>query len=234
MVSIAVVEDDPQFVQDIENYLKRFEIESGESFTIKHFSDGYAIVDGYRANYDIILMDIEMGLMNGMEAAREIRKSDDEVTIIFITSMARYAIQGYSVRALDYVLKPVSYTAFAETLKKAISGVRRKTERYITVNYKDGIVKLKAADISWIESRGHRLTFHTQSGEYETTVYSMKEMEGKLAGDAFLRASSGTLVNLRRVTGAKNGCVEVDGQQIPISRGRKAEFMSALVSSMVE
>lgn len=234
MVSVAIVEDDPRFAETIQGYLEQYGRENGEEFAIKRYSDGYAIADGYRGGFDIILMDIEMGLMNGMEAAGEIRKTDEEVTIIFITSMARYAIQGYSVHALDYVLKPVAYPAFAETIKKAIAGLKKKDETYISVTYKDGMVKLRAADIYWIESQGHRLTFHAKEGAYETTVYSMREMEEKLAGDSFLRCSSGTLVNLRKVTGVKGGNIEVNGQLLQMSRGRKAEFMAALVSYLVE
>ena len=234
VISVAIVEDDDYFASTISKYLDQYAREYGEEIQHVRFADGYAIVDGYKGGYDIILMDIEMGLMNGMEAAGEIRKVDDEVTIIFITNMAQYAIKGYAVNAMDYVLKPVSYPAFAESLKKAISRIAGKKKRFITVNYRDGMVKLFASDITFVESRGHRLTFHTQESAYESTAYSMKEMEAKLQECGFLRASSGMLVNLNKVTGVKNGYVEVGGQFLPVSRSRKSEFMAELVKRMVE
>lgn len=232
MISIAIVEDDDSCAGIISGYLQRYTKEYGDEFTVKRFPDGYAIVDGYRGGYDIILMDIEMGLMNGMEAAKEIRRTDNEVIIIFITNMAQYAIQGYSVRALDYVLKPISYAAFSQAIRRAIGGLDRAQEKYIMVSGKDFAVKLKTDHIYWIESRGHQITFHAQSEDYMTTVYSMKELEEKLSGAGFMRASSGMLVNLKKVTGTKAGCIEVDGQHIPLSRGQRAKFMSALVSYM--
>ena len=234
MLNIAVVEDNDGFASTIKNYLERFAQENGEQIQQARFTDGYAIADGYRGGFDIILMDIEMGLMNGMEAAEEIRKVDDEVTIIFITNMAQYAIKGYAVQAMDYVLKPVSYPAFSEILKKAVRRIGGRQDLYVTVSYRDGMVKLRAADIAFVESRGHRLSFHTDTETYETTTCTMKEIEEKLQGAGFLRASSGTLVNLNKVTGTKNGYVEVGGQHLPISRGRKNEFMAALVSHMVD
>ena len=234
VISIAIVEDDDYFASTISKYLDQYAREYGEEIQHVRFADGYAIVDGYKGGYDIILMDIEMGLMNGMEAAEEIRKVDDEVTIIFITNMAQYAIKGYAVHALDYVLKPVSYPAFSESLKKAISRIIGKKKRFITVNYRDGMVKLFASDITFVESHGHRLTFHTQESAYESTAYAMKEIEAKLQDCGFLRASSGVLVNLNKVTGVKNGYVEVSGQFLPISRSRKNEFMAELVRRMVE
>ena len=85
---------------------------------ISVFTDGDEITEGYRPNYDIILMDIEMCFMNGMTAAQEIRKLDPEVVIIFITNMVQYAIQGYAVGALDYILKPVNYEEFGSCIDR--------------------------------------------------------------------------------------------------------------------
>lgn len=105
MIRIALVEDDPAYAEQLLSYLKEYEKESKERISVQTFSDGEDIVTEYRADYDIILMDVEMKFMDGMSAAEEIRKMDTEVVIIFITNMPQYAIQGYRVDALDYVLK---------------------------------------------------------------------------------------------------------------------------------
>ena len=233
MISVAIVEDDDRFASTIKEYLDRYAKESGTAFQATRFTDGSAIADGYKGGFDIILMDIEMGLMNGMEAAEEIRKTDEEVTIIFITNMAQYAIKGYAVRAMDYVLKPVSYPAFSESIKKAVSRINNRQEQYLTVNYKDGMIKLAVSDITFVESQGHRLSFHTATDVYETTTCTLKEIEEKLQPSGFMRASSGILVNLNKVTGTKNGYIQIGGTFLPISRGKKNEFMAALVRHMV-
>ena len=108
MVRIALVEDDANYRRELTEYLERFSKERGEHFAISPFSDGAEIAEGYTAGYDIILMDIAMSYMDGMSAAEAIRQMDDEVVIIFLTNMPQFAMKGYSVGALDYVLKPVS------------------------------------------------------------------------------------------------------------------------------
>ena len=111
-----------------------------------------------------------------MSAAEEIRKIDTEVVIIFITNMAQYAIRGYAVDALDYVLKPVSYFAFSQRLNRAISRMKKRETKMIMVNIKGGTVRINIANIYYIESQGHTLILHTILGDYETTGV-MKEME---------------------------------------------------------
>jgi len=234
MIKIAIVEDDDFFASQLSEYLDRYSREQGADFKVRRFTDGYAVVENYRHDFDIILMDIEMGLMNGMEAAREIRKIDENVIIIFITNMAQYAIQGYAVSALDYVLKPVNYVAFSESLKKAISRLARRPDALIQIAQKGNTLRLRSSEIYWVESRGHRLTFHAESGDYDTTVYSLKNIEEKLRKHGFMRASSSSLVNLDKVSKVQGEAVIVGDQPVFVSRGRKKEFMAALVSRMTE
>ena len=126
MIRIAIVEDEAAYAEQLEGFLHRYEEEKKEAFEITRFSDGDSIVHNYKAKYDIILMDIQMKFMDGMSAAGKIRKSDTEVIIIFITNMRQYAILGYAVDALDYVVKPISYFAFSERLGKAIERIHRR------------------------------------------------------------------------------------------------------------
>ena len=113
MKHIAVVEDDSSASQQIQNYLSLYQKENEQEFSVTVFADGLSILEDYHPIWDIILMDIEMPLMDGMTAAKCIRELDQSVIIIFITNMAKYAIKGYEVGALDFVLKPVSYFAFS-------------------------------------------------------------------------------------------------------------------------
>ena len=128
MIRIALVEDDPAYAEQLLSYLKEYEKESKERISVQTFSDGEDIVTEYRADYDIILMDVEMKFMDGMSAAEKIRKMDTEVVIIFITNMPQYAIQGYKVNALDYILKPISYFSFSESMVRALAKVKTSGE----------------------------------------------------------------------------------------------------------
>lgn len=129
MIKIAIVEDEAMYAKQLEEFLHQYEKENGEAFDITIYSDGDQIVNKYQSQYDIILMDVEMKFMDGMSAAEEIRKVDTEVVIIFITNMAQYAIRGYAVDALDYVLKPVSYFAFSQRLSRAIRAHEKKRDK---------------------------------------------------------------------------------------------------------
>ena len=117
---LAIVEDEKNFANNILGYLQRFQKETGYQIETVWFQDGCDIAEEYKSDFDIILMDIQMRFMDGMTAARKIREADKGVIIIFITNMAQYAIQGYEVDALDYVLKPIAYFAFSQKLSRAI------------------------------------------------------------------------------------------------------------------
>ena len=186
MIKIAVVEDESMYADQLREYLEQYERENGETFEITVYSDGDEIVHKYKAQFDIILMDVEMKFMDGMSAAEEIRKVDTEVVIIFITNMAQYAIRGYAVDALDYVLKPVSYFAFSQRLARAIGRMKRREQKLLTVNIKGGTVRLDVSNIYYIESQGHNLIFHTASGEYEAAG-TMRDVEDRLASLDFVR-----------------------------------------------
>ncbi len=229
MIRIAVVDDDAESVSQLKEYLLRYQNERNELFHILTFSDGDEIVENYKAEYDIILLDIEMRFMDGMTAAQHIREKDPEVIIIFITNMAQYAIKGYTVRATDYVLKPVSYFSFSQRLDKVIGRMNRNVKKFMAVNIKGGTVKLYLTDICYVESLGHRLIFHTLTGEY-MTFGAMKDAQEKLRNSNFFRCSKGYLLNLEHVEGVQDGCVLMKGARLPISRTKKKEFMEELTN----
>ena len=100
MLRIAIVEDEENYISVLKDYLERYKRESGEQIEVTVYHDGDEIAAFYKAQFDIILMDIEMKFIDGMTAAEEIRKSDASVAIIFITNAPQYAIRGYEVGAL--------------------------------------------------------------------------------------------------------------------------------------
>lgn len=233
MIGIAIVEDEAEYAAQLQEFLHRYARESGQEFQIVMFSDGDEIVENYKAQYDIILLDVEMKYMDGMTAAEEIRKVDPEVVIIFITNMAQYAIRGYAVDALDYVLKPVSYFAFSQRLNRAISRMKKRAKRYMAVAIKGGTQKLDIDQIYYVESQGHNLIYYTGQGQH-TSLGKMKDAEEKLEPMGFFRCNKGYLVNLAHVQAVQDGCAVVNGTKLLISRARKNDFMEALADYMGE
>jgi len=131
------------------------------------FEDGAEILEDYRPIYDIILLDIEMPKVNGMDAAQQIRQIDDEVVLMFITNMATYAIRGYEVGALDFVMKPVNYYTFSMKLTRALKGVRQKEQQQILLTLADGVKKVGVQQIYYVEVQNRILHYHTGEGEFQ-------------------------------------------------------------------
>ncbi len=229
MVKIAVVEDEKKVQEQLVNYIEEYEKESGEKFEITEFSDGEQIVERYAGTYDIIFLDIEMKHTNGMEAARIIRKLDENVILIFVTNMASYAIQGYEVMALSYVLKPVNYFVFSQELAKAVKRVKSLETKYLTVTQDQGVVRLPLSQVSYLESEGHNIVIHSEQGTFSFRG-TVKGMEEKLAGENFVRCNSGYLVNLEHVKRVNHNIAVVSGEELQISRPRKKAFMEALTN----
>ena len=172
-------------------------------------------------------MDIEMRFMDGMTAAEEIRRVDPEVVIIFITNSPQYAIKGYAVDALDYVLKPLTYFAFSQRIDRALERLGNREQRYMMINVKGGSRKLDVSRVWFIEVRDHDLIYHTEEGLI-TTTGTMREAEKALEGCAFFRCNKGYLVNLEHVDAIREDNAVVHGETVQVSRARKKAFLDAL------
>lgn len=231
MLRIAIVEDDEDCARQLRSFVERYCLETGLEAQVTLFPDGLDIAEDYRPVWDVILMDIEMPQLDGLSAARRIRALDPAVVLIFITNMARFAIKGYEVDALDFVLKPVKYPQFALKLKKAVGIVARRMRRYILLTI-DGVGQRVAADeITYIEVVNHQLRIHTLGPTYAVRG-SLQDMEAQLTGLPFVRCSHSYLVNLANVTGFRKGSLLVPGQEIPISRPKQKEVLQLLSDYM--
>ena len=220
VVRVAIVEDDPAYREEMVGFLQQFSQESGQKFHITTFSDGKEITENYAAAWDMILMDIEMPGLDGMTAAERIRKLDGDVVIIFITNMPQYAMKGYTVDALDYVLKPVSYYAFTQRISRALERMKRRTRRFVSIPLRTGIAKVELSQLTYVEIVNHDLIYHTQEGDF-TCKGSLTEAAEKLEKEHFFRISNCYLVNLEYVECIQNGTVTVNGQVLTVSRSRK-------------
>ncbi|MDR1092636.1 MAG: LytTR family DNA-binding domain-containing protein [Clostridiales bacterium] len=230
VVRIAVVEDDDAEAKTISDYISRFQKESRDVFKVARFWDGDEITSDYRPDYDIIFLDIRMKGIDGITAARYIRRMDNDVALIFITHMAQYAIKGYSVGALDFLPKPVSYFSFSQQLKRSIEHIKRcKDNMYILLPTENGVVKMDVARVLFIESFKHKMTVHTKDGEYHL-ISTMKDLESRLAGRGFFRSDNSFLVNLAHVKAVEGSLVILDSAGLNVSRSRKTSFLQALAA----
>ena len=231
MIRVGVVEDDPTSIDRLLSHLDRFQRERGEAFHVAAFHDGADILEDYRPDWDILFLDIQMRRVDGMTAARRIREVDPEVLIVFVTSSPQYAVSGYEVAALSYLLKPVTYPAFEQELERCLVRLRKRERRHLLFATTDGARhRVDVADVLYLESVKHQVLIHTLDADY-TVVAALRTLEAELAEDDFFRSNSGFLVNLRHVTGVEgNECRIRGGTRLQVSRPRKKEFLAALAA----
>ena len=227
MTRIAIVEDEAAVREQLAGYVQRYTRQYGTPFEVTEFADGMEILEDYRPQFDIIFLDVEMKHLDGMETARRIRERDGGVLIVFITNMAQYAIRGYSVGALDYVLKPVPYFAFSQQLLKAVARLEKRAKHYLTVPVEGGLRRLDTASIYYLESEGHRVHFYTEEGDF-VAAGTLKAFEEKLAERPFARCNSGYLVNLAQVRELRQSTVQVGPCELQVSRPKRKAFLATL------
>ena len=228
MIRVLIAEDDPKCFQQLEQFINEYSRETGRVFRITRYDNGEDLVERYRPEYDLLLLDVDMPFMDGMTAAGHIREMDQEVVIVFVTNLAQYAIQGYSVNALDYILKPLNYFSFAQRLGRALQYVRRKGKSYLSVPVKGGSMRLEVDGIFYVERLGRQLMFHTRTGIHASTATLQQVEEALGERGRFERCNKGYLVNLEHVDGIRDGCAVVHGDSLLISRGRRGPFLEAL------
>lgn len=224
VLRVAVVDDLQEDSQRLADYLQQFEKEHQLQIQIDVYNASFEFLEKYQGNYDVIFLDIEMPGSDGLEVAREIRTKDEAVGIVFVTGMAQYAIEGYAVHAIDFIVKPVGYYNFAVKLEKAMQFFKKRHTKDILINGKDGIHRISAADIYYIEKERDDLLFHTKQGMFHMRG-SVKTMKEKLEDLPFSECTSGCLVNLEYVNyiGKENLTLK-DGMELPLSRRLKKQF----------
>ena len=229
MIRIAIVEDEKSAAEKIEGYIQQFSKEKNIECEVTYFTNGIDFVSDYRSLFDIVLLDIEMPHMDGLETAKRLRQIDQNVCIIFVTNMAQYAIKGYEVSALDFMVKPVKYFDFFVKLQKAISYVEANSDFSLVLETKDSIRKVSVREIRYVEVYDHWLIFHLAK-ENVTVRGKIKDMEETLSAHNFSRCHNCYLINLKCVTELTANYVVVAGEEIQVSRRRRKEFSERLTN----
>ncbi|NEG90054.1 LytR/AlgR family response regulator transcription factor [Bifidobacterium aerophilum] len=232
MFTVAVVEDDENAAVKLRACLGQYESEHpGVRFEVTVFREPTSFLEPYRANWDIVFMDIEMPNMDGMEAARRLRDLDAETILIFVTNMAQFAAKGYEVDALDYIIKPFSYPDFQRKLSRAVRLCERESDA-IAIAQRGVTQRIRLRDISHVEVRGRNLDYHTEGGVI-TASGSLKELEATLRPHGFVRCGNPYLVNQRYITAVKGQSVLLEGGvELPIGRAYRKQFLTDLAAEL--
>lgn len=221
---VAIIDDAPQDAQRLETYLQRCGEETGREYQTVYYRTAADFLTSRDQTFDLVIMDIDMPGLNGVEAARRMRERGDDTVLMFVTNMPQYALAGYEVEAVDYVLKPVSYREFAMKLRKADRYIRRGQDQMLALQTADGIVTLPVSSLLYVESELHYLTYHTPQERIRVRG-SLRDAESGLPAAQFARCNASFLVNLRHVKAIEKETVVVGDKQVKMSRGKRLEFM---------
>ena len=231
MYRIAVLEDTPGEAEVIESALRRYAEERGRPVSLKLYTSGERFLEEYEPGLDLVLMDIEMPGISGMETAEQLRKRDEDVPLIFVTKMANYAVQGYSVHALDFLVKPVSYENFGMKLDRAVTAADRARKKEILISAAEGIRRVRINELYYVEVMNHTLLYHTREGVLSVRG-SIRDCEERLAPYDFARCNKSYLVNMNHVTEIRRSEIRVGGDLLPIGSSRRQDFLRQLTEFM--
>ncbi len=227
---IALIEDTLTCAEQLQTLLDRFSLENNTEIRCEYFSSGTAFLQRSCLDWDLVLLDIELPGINGVDVARKIRAAKSDVLIIFITQMAQYAIEGYSVQAFDYILKPVNYYAFSMKLQQVQNLLKSRESQYLVISTQNSKIRLNLNELRYVEVFNHTLTYHTISDIFSSTSFSsLGKLEKELHSSHFARCHSGYLVNLSFVTGYEKNEVSLDKDtSLPLSRTYNKPFLEKL------
>jgi len=236
MLRIAICDDDERYLNEVKHMLESWFAAASVQFKIDCFDDGDSLIKQYDyTKYDIIFLDIIMPLLNGMDAAKELRDRDKTVKIIFLTSSPEYALQSYSVKATDYCIKPISYEKIKEVMDYCTSIDRQEPES-ITLKTKGGYQKIYLHDIEYIEAQNKRVLFFFKSDKLIEVIQPLYTFEVELTDSkGFFKCHRSYLVYLPNVDYFSNTEIKTkSGRCIPIARGYGKAFQDAYFALMFQ
>lgn len=224
---VAIIDDVREDAQILQNHLRRYQQDNGGEWNVAVYSNAEEFLSRYQPAFDLVILDIDMPGLNGIDAARHIRELGDNVVLMFVTNMPQYALQGYAVDAVDYLIKPVFYEEFSLKLKKAQRYAQLNQSTQLTLHTAEGVALVSSDRLLYVESALHYLVYHTLDGDYRVRG-TLSQAEAELPPSLFARCGGSFLVNLRHVKGIEKQDVLVGGSRVKLSRGRRLEFMEKL------
>ena len=227
MFKIIVVEDQEKWWEQISSYLSVYSKDNDVLFEVARFATGESFLAQYDGSADLVFMDIGLPEKNGIDTSKELRLKDGRVCIVFLTELSQFAIEGYEVRAFDYLVKPIKYDLFSLKLTRILAHLSQSIRKYATI--KDGTLTTRVCfdDIVYIESQKHYVYFHCLDQEYRTRG-RLEDIQGEFLAAGFSRINRSIIVNLAHVNGYTSTDVTVKGESLPLSRVYKTDFLREL------
>lgn len=228
MLHIAICDDEQRFVDHLTGLIRQYAAETSEEIKVTPYYDGLELIEKYNPTIDLIFLDIQMKIINGLRTAERVRQRDEKVGIIFLTTLTQYGLEGYKYHAANYIIKPIKYVRLRDELNQFLARSRLDDSPSLVVKNDSGRYKIFLKNLRYIETFNRNLLFHTEQ-ENILCYKSMKEIEQELKGQGFARSHSSYLVNLFYVKGARKLEIRlITGEVLPISQPKRKQFMEEL------
>ena len=166
MYRIAIVDDDTLVRSQLRSYFESYQEKTGQQFQLQEYAFAELFLTNYRPVFDLVLMDIDMPGMDGLDAAKRMRALDEKAVLLFVTNLAQYAIRGYEVAATDFVVKPVDYQKFEHKPKRALNYVPTRRRPTLLLKTENGTATVEIDDVQYVEVMGHNVFYHTAKEVY--------------------------------------------------------------------
>lgn len=232
MLRIAIVDDETQDSERLQAMTEAYFAEKEEPCRILRYGDGAVFLQKYEP-HDIVFMDIKMKTLDGLDTARFLRKLGSDTVLIFVTRMAQFAIRGYEVDALDFILKPVDEASVAYVLNRALQRVHARQGILLPLRVGSETLTISSNDLCYIEVYNHDLIYHTRMGDY-TVRGTLNSVRDRLLSNGFLSCHRSYLVNLKYVSSVQEDRLTVGGTSVPIARGSRKQFMQGFINYVGE
>ena len=228
MVWIAIVDDDPNDSTPLQRHVDTYCRTNNIPAMIRVFPDG---LDFIRAteHFDIVFMDIRMEKLDGLDAAHLMRKINKDACLIFVTNMAQFAIKGYEVDALDFIIKPASLASITYVLDKAMKRLQESSNTTFSLKTSEGTASISSNDITYVEVFDHNLVYHTVKGDYVVRG-RLSDVIEKLDQTRFVLCNRSFVVNLRYVSNVGSDYLTIGDTKISISKSHRKELMQRFSS----
>lgn len=225
---IAICDDEQNQIEYITSIVASWSAHEGHGCEIRTFASAEAFLFEYEEDkaYDILLLDVEMKNINGIELAKRIRKDNNRAEIIFITSHFEFVGEGYEVDALHYLIKPISAEKLTQVLTKAAEKISVEPPS-VVISCEGETVKLYEADIRYVESFLHYIVIHTKDKEYKIKE-NISVFENRVSDD-FYRIHRSYLVSLKHITRISRTSVNIGNTELPLSRGKYDDINRAFI-----
>ena len=226
---IAVCDDSDADRQYVLNMVERWAVSAGHVVHTDNFSSAENFLFHYveESDYDILLLDIEMGAMDGVTMAKRLRGNNDTVQIIFITGYSDYILEGYEVAALHYLMKPVKEEKLCSVLDRAVEKIS-KNEKVLNFEIGGEMIRVPIYQIRYADVFGNYVTIHAASDV--TVKMTLGELEKQL-DERFYRAGRSCVVNLTQVSRVTKTEIKLmDGTVISLPRGAYDGINRAIIN----